>query len=255
MPVEIGYVPAGTTVAGELGVEIPGGLPASTTDLLVAAPKTVSVLYAVLAVDERFEEADRILAAHHAGIETLIIGLNERASRALVYREDPRLTPATRLTQVLEAEPDAIPERREDLARQIRAELRDPAVVEHVESTGMRINQLSHRAHDNDRGDPHLHTHVFVDAEVIGLADGREYPRDPRALWDALGPLMQSYDYRLATALTRSLGIQMVLDERSGRREAGNVKEQAVASWPGTACVSDRRFHQLPAHRWLEPSR
>lgn len=255
MPVEIGYVPAGATVAAEPGVEIPGGLPASTTDLLVAAPKTVSVLYAVLAVDERFEEADCILAAHHAGVDALISGLNDRACLALVYREDPWLTPAARLAQMLEAEPDAIPERREDLARQVRAELRDPAVVEHVESTGLRVNQLFHRAHDNDRGDPHLHTHVLVDAEVIGQADGREYPRDPQALWNVLGSVMQSYDYRVATALTRSLGIQMVLDERSGRREAGNVKDQALASWPGATCVPDRRFHQVPAHRWLEPGR
>lgn len=255
MPVEIGYVPAGATVAAEPGVDIPSGLPASTTDLLIAAPKTVSVLYAVLAVKERLEEAACILAAHHASLDALITGLNDRASRALVYREDPRLTPSTRLAQMLEAEPDALPERREDLARQVRAELRDPAVVEHVDSTGLRINQLFHRAHSNDRGDPHLHTHVFVDAEVIGQVDGREYPRDPQALWDALRPVMQSYDYRVATALTRSLGIQMVLDERSGRREAGNVKEQALASWPGATCVPDRRFHQVPAHRWLEPGR
>lgn len=255
MPVEIGYVPAGATLAAEPGVEIPSGLPGSTTDVLVAAPKTVSVLYAALAVEKRLEEAEQVVAAHHAGVDAVIDELNGRASRALVYREDRRLTPSTRLAQMLEAEPDAIPERREDLARQVRAELRDPAAVEHVDSTGLRINELFHRAHNNDHGDPHLHTHVFVDAEVIGQADGREYPRDPQALWDVLRPVMQAYDYRLAATLIDSLGVRMVPNERTGVRDVEAVSERMVQAFPGRQCVSDRRFHQVPAHRWLEPGR
>lgn len=254
MPVEIGYVPAGA-VPSAYGVDVPHGLPASTTDLLISAPKTVSALYAALAINERFSEADRVLAAHHAGVDAVIDDLNRKASAALVYRTSSRLTPTARLTQMLEREPAALPERREDLARQVGAELRDPTVVEHRESTGLRINQLFHCAHDNDRGDPHLHTHLFVDAEVISLDDGREHPRDPEALWHALRPVMQNYDYRVAAELTGSLGIRMIPDERTGQRQASNVGEQAVASWPGTTCVADRRFHQVPAHRWLEPGR
>lgn len=130
MPVEVGYVPAGAAPSAH-GVDVPAGLPASTTDVLISAPKTVSVLYAVLAVRERFKEADRVLAAHHAGVDAAIDELNYRSSAALVYRTDPRQTPSARLAQMLEREPDAIPERREDLVRQVGAELRDPAVVEH----------------------------------------------------------------------------------------------------------------------------
>lgn len=254
MPVEIGYVPAGTVLSSH-GVEVPDGLPASTTDLLISAPKTVSALYAVLAVEQRFEEADQVLAAHHTAVEAAIDDLNYRASPALVYRGDPALTPSARLAQMVEREPDAIPERREELARQVRAELGDPAVVEHRESTGLRINQLFHYAHDNDRGDPHLHTHLFIDAEVTGAADGREYPRDPEAVWDVLRPVMQSYDYRVAAALTGSLGVRMIVDERTGVREIHGVPEKTIRAWPGASCVPDRRFHQVPAHRWLEPGR
>lgn len=254
MPVEVGYVPAGAAPSAH-GVDVPAGLPASTTDVLISAPKTVSVLYAVLAVRERFKEADRVLAAHHAGVDAAIDELNYRSSAALVYRTDPRQTPSARLAQMLEREPDAIPERREDLVRQVGAELRDPAVVEHRESSGLRINQLFHCAHDNDRGDPHLHSHLFVDAKVISLDDGREYPRDPEALWDSLRPVMQRYDQCVAVNIVQSLGVGMVYDERTGQSQASNVTDQAVASWPGASCVPDRRFHQVPAHRWLEPGR
>lgn len=252
MPVEISYVPSGVAPSPH-GVDVPAGLPASTTDLLISAPKTVSVLYASLAVKERFEEADQVLAAHHAGVDAVIGGLNDRASAALVYRMDPRLTPSARLAQMLEREPDATPERREDLARQVRAELCDPAVVENRESTGLRINQLFHCAHDNDRGDPHLHTHVFVDAEVTGAVDGRKYPRDPQVLWTVMRPVMQSYEYRLAADLSRSLGVLMKFDESGGGRRAVGVSDEVVASFPGVGCVADRRFHQVPAYRWLEP--
>lgn len=245
MPVEIGYVPPGATVAAEPGVEIPDGLPASTIDLLVAAPKTVSVLYAALTVEGRTEQADQVVAAHHAGVDAAISMLNARASSALVYRGGRRQTSRSRLAKMLEREPDAPPERRDDLAALTRDELRDPMVVERVESTGLRINQLFHDSHNGGRGDPHLHTHLFVDADVTALDEGHDYPRDQSTLLSAVVPVVHRYDAGASQALAAQLGTEFRLNERTGRQEIAGITDDLVASFTGTKCVPESRFHQV----------
>lgn len=252
MPVEIGYVPAGTPI-DEHGLDVPAGLPASTTDLLIAAPKTVSVLYAVLAVEGRHEEAERVVAAHHAGVESALGELNQLAAVVLVYRRERRQTLDSRLAEMLEREPDAIPERREELERYARAELRDPAVVEHIDSTGLRVNQLFHVAHDDDRGDPHLHAHLFLDAEVTALDDGRDYPRDHSILVGSLASVMRAYDATMATSLYDLVNGRFVVSQVTGRREVDGISDEVVGGFSGTVCAPDARFHQVYADRALRP--
>lgn len=250
MPVEIGYVPAGAAMPTH-GVEVPSGLPSSTTDVLISAPKTMSVLYAVLAVEKRTAKADQIVAAHHAGVNAALSVLNSKASSALVYRGARHYTPQQRLAEMLEREPDAIPERREELARQASAELRDPTIVEHVESTGLRINQLFHLAHNQGRGDPHLHTHLFVDAEVTALDDARDYPRDPSALWSAVEHMVMMYDAGASQTLSASLGVKFWANDRTGRRELDGFTEDVVAAYAGVRCLPDNRFQQVVAANFV----
>lgn len=252
MPVEIGYIPAGAPL-DEHGLDVPAGLPASTTDLLIAAPKTVSIIYAVMSVEERYDEADRVVAAHHAGVASALDELNRRAAVALVYRRERRQTLETRLAEMLEREPDAIPERREELERYARAELRDPTVVEHIDSTGLRVNQLFHVAHNDDRGDPHLHTHVFLDAEVTAVDDGRDYPRDHSILLGSLASVMRAYDTGMATSLYDLVHGRFVVSHATGRREVEGISDEVVGGFPGMLCTPDARFHQVYADRVLRP--
>ena len=253
MPVEIGYIPAGTPLdALEHGPDVPAGLPSSTSDLIVAAPKTVSALYAALYGEKRHDDTERVAAAHQAGIEAAINRLNRHASAAVVYRWGRHQTPHSRLAEMLEREPDALPERREELAGQAEAELRDPSIVEHVESTGLRINQLFHLSHNDDRGDPHLHTHLFLDAEVTAADDGHDYPRDPSTLIAAVPAVMQeAYDIGMAGRLQDLLGCRFVVSEATARREVVGISDEFVAAYPGTSCIPDVRFHQIYGDRML----
>ena len=59
MPLEVGFIPAGSP-SPENGIAVPGGLPTNTIDVLISAPKTISVLYAALTVEGRSEEADLV---------------------------------------------------------------------------------------------------------------------------------------------------------------------------------------------------
>lgn len=249
MPLNIGYIPS-THLAGPT-LAVPEELPGSTTDIVVAAPKTVSVLYAALSVEKRQDDLGRVVAAHHRGVEAAAKALNERESFALVYRHERRYTPQMRLAEMLEAEPFAEPERREELADQARAELRDPAVVERIASTGLRINELFHSAHRQDRGDPHLHTHLFIDAQVTAADDGRDYPWDTATLPRSLVAVMQAYDVAMAYSLYDLVRGRFRVDDETGRRELEAINAEAVAGFPGTGCVPDERFRQLYAHRAL----
>lgn len=252
MPVEIGYIPAGAPIDAH-GLDVPAGLPASTTDVLIAAPKTVSIVYAALSVEERYDEVERVVAAHDAGVESAIRELNQHAAVALVYRRERRQTLETRLAEMLEREPDAIPERREELERHAHAELRDPAVVKHIDSTGLRIRQLFHVAHNDDRGDPHLHTHLFLDAEVTAADDGRDYPRDHSILVGSLAPVMRAYDTAMATSLSELVNGCFLVSDATGRREVDGISDEVVGGFPGTVCTPDARFHQVYADRALRP--
>lgn len=245
MPLEVGFIPAGSPVP-EHGIAIPHGLSANTIDVLVSAPKTMSALYAALVIRERVEDAECLLSAHRAGVDAAVTVFNWKASSALVYRGGRHYTPQKHLSEMLEREPDALPERRAELASQAHAELRDPTVVERVESTGLRINQLFHDSHNEGRGGPHLHTHLFIDPEVTAAGDGRDYPRDSFALTNAIAHAVQMYDAAASQAISATRGYQVWLNDRTGRREIDGITEEMVSSMTGhTRCVPGTQFEQF----------
>jgi hypothetical protein len=183
-----------------LGTPNFGQWPAGTLDLVVAAPKSVSVYYAVLRAEHRDADAEQVLDAHELAVGQLQTHLNADAAWAIV-RADQLAAPT------------------------------------YAQSSGLRAVALLHdRAHDVPQAPPHVHTHLFVEARVTTRQTGQDHQLDVPTLRRALPTAAALYSRALGTELTRRLPVRLASRPGSAVREIAAVPDEHIHAFAGTAC-------------------
>ena len=70
-------------------------------------------------------------------------------------------------------------------------------------------------------------------------------------MFNAIGEAVRAYDYGMAS-LYKLVGDRFVSNEATGRRELVGIGDDVVAAFSGSACIPDKRFHQVYGDRMVE---
>jgi hypothetical protein len=176
-----------------------GHWPPGTLDLVVAAPKSVSVYYAALRAEHRDADAVEVLDAHELAVGEVLIHLN--AAAWAIVRADQFSAPT------------------------------------YAESSGLRAVALLHdRANDVPKAPPHVHTHLFVEAHVATRDTGADHPLDVPTLRRALPTAAALYSRALGAELTRRLPVRLATRPSSSVREVAAVPDEHIHAFAGTMC-------------------
>jgi hypothetical protein len=187
--------------------------PTGTLDVVVAAPKSVSVYYAALLAEYRDDDAGAVLDAHELAVSEVLRHLNAEAAWAVVQEDEF-------------------------------------TAAEYVQSSGLRAVQLLHNlAHDYPERPPHVHTHVLIERRVSTRETGEDQPLDLATLRRALPAAAALYSRALSSELMRRLPVRFAARPSSRVREIVDVPDEHIYAFAGTTCrpfATLRRYEVTP---------
>lgn len=163
-------------------------MPSGTRDLTFPAPKSVSVLMALLPAED--ERTTKLFASHDTAVNETIAWISKEAAFA---RSGPAF----------------------------------------LDTTGLSTQVIRHHSTINQQ--PHLHSHVLVAPEVVGL-DDRIHRLDWPSVDQAMVAAPALYRARLRNLLTSELGASWSRHRHESEWEITGLPEELLARWSDTTC-------------------